>query len=338
MRNALVLAALFAAASAVAAAPAEPAYTIRVDQVLGASGADYFFGDITSVVEDSRGDVYVADNSRMCVHKLGPDGAYLARLGQAGDGPADLMRNFALAIDDSDRIWVAGMGSRVEVVDTDWKPLASFQRTHPASWARSLAVFPDGGCAIAAEGTLPRTTVDLYRPDHAYFTSTSRAFTFGTGLPHHLESPFVGGVVAVGTTGPTATLYYAQLAPYLLRTFTEEGTPVDSTTVGGADFVPAPAPPEVDGDRVSYRGGPLTSGIAVLDDGTMAVSCYNPLTGDAGTALYCLYDAGLQFLGSVTDPHRSRLAGRARDGAAWLTVTGGSGTEVWRVRFVKTGE
>jgi len=309
---------LAAAASAAEPVPADLRFV--PDLGIGGEGAAddaYFLATVGSVVEDSRGNVYVGETKQECVFAFAPDGAFLRRMGRAGDGPADLMRHFTLAIDRADRIHVAGMGSRVEIVAADWTPIASFTRAHPTAVVRGVAVLPDGGFVIGAADVEGWTAVDRYGADHAHAGSFAPLLAPESGVPRRLMYPFVGGDVAAG---PDGRIVYAQMAPFLLRTYTAAGAPLDSTTAGGADFVPPLPAPEIGENRVSYRGGPMVNGVAVLGDGSIVVTAGRHLDEETVESLCCLYDADLHLRGRRIATEWRRVVGTAADNRVYFAV------------------
>ena len=315
------------------AAVQAPGLGLEVDLVLDDETEDYFIGRISSVVEDSRGDIYIADPSQESVLRFSAGGDFIGMLGTAGSGPGTIMPQFALAVSRDDRFYLTGQGGRVEILDAAWHSLVSLGRENPASSARGIAVFPDGGFAVAAAGQSTDTTVDLYGPDGSFRQSVSRAFTFDKGYPRRIERPFVGGAIAIG---PSGKLYYAQMAPYLVRVFSQSAGQIDSTTVGGDEFVGYPDEPVMDGDSIAYRMSSRTSGIVVLDDGTVLVSAFQVESEETGKALYCAYDEDLEFLGSVEDPHLSWLVGKGRGNKAYLRAIGETGHPVLRAALTFT--
>lgn len=77
------------------------------------------FGLVTDTVEDSRGNVYVAeygDYDR--IQKFSPDGRFLFEWGGHGSQPGQFIRPQNLAVDELDRIWVAdACNDRIQVFD-----------------------------------------------------------------------------------------------------------------------------------------------------------------------------------------------------------------------------
>jgi DNA-binding beta-propeller fold protein YncE len=78
------------------------------------------FGFVTDVVDDSQGNLYVAEYGDWDrVQKFTPEGKFLLQWGSHGEQPGQFRRPQNLAIDRHDRIWVAdACNHRIQVFDT----------------------------------------------------------------------------------------------------------------------------------------------------------------------------------------------------------------------------
>ncbi len=78
------------------------------------------FGFVTDVVEDSQGNLYVAEYGQWDrVQKFSPGGKFLLQWGSHGERPGQFRRPQSMAIDRQDRIWVAdACNHRIQVFDT----------------------------------------------------------------------------------------------------------------------------------------------------------------------------------------------------------------------------
>jgi len=78
------------------------------------------FGFVTDVVDDSQGNLYVAEYGDWDrVQKFSPDGRFLLQWGSHGEQPGQFRRPQNMAIDHHDRIWVAdACNHRIQVFDT----------------------------------------------------------------------------------------------------------------------------------------------------------------------------------------------------------------------------
>jgi DNA-binding beta-propeller fold protein YncE len=79
------------------------------------------FGFITDVIDDSEGNLYVAEYGQSDrIQKFSADGAFILQWGSHGSEPGQFRRPQNLAIDDQNRIWVAdACNHRIQIFDTD---------------------------------------------------------------------------------------------------------------------------------------------------------------------------------------------------------------------------
>lgn len=313
------------------AADPVPSLTLAPDLVLGAPGTEdaYILDGISSVVEDSHGNIYVMDSKAPALHKFGLDGALLATLTATGEGPGDLNSMPTIAIDAQDRIHVAGMGGRVQVLTPELRHAATFERAHPARIARSLAIFPDGRLAVTAIDPERHLTIHLHDAKGAHLRSFCESYAAGRDLPRHMEVTYGGGLVAPAADG---RLLYVQMTPYLVRILDLEGRVLRETDAGGAGFVPEPEVPEVKDGRMRMRFGSMTSGIAPLPGGQILVSAMQRDDAGAPRSLLCLYDADLKLLARHQADGLTMVAGHGAGGRVYLHEVGDEGTRVLRVR------
>jgi DNA-binding beta-propeller fold protein YncE len=83
------------------------------------------FGLVRDVVQDSRGNYYVAEMGEYDrIQKFSPDGQFLLQWGSHGRGPGQFARPESLAVDEKDQIWVAdACNHRIQVFDSGGKLL-----------------------------------------------------------------------------------------------------------------------------------------------------------------------------------------------------------------------
>jgi DNA-binding beta-propeller fold protein YncE len=83
------------------------------------------FDLVADAVQDSEGNYYISEygeNDR--IQKLSPDGRFICQWGGHGSEPGQFARPQCLAVDESDRIWVADeCNHRIQVFDRDGKLL-----------------------------------------------------------------------------------------------------------------------------------------------------------------------------------------------------------------------
>ena len=290
---------------------------LEVNLVLGGEDEadEYILGRVSSVVEDSEGNIYVSDVEQLAILKFASSGRFLASMTSVGDGPGDLMRYASLAIDSRDRLYFSGQGGRVEIVDSNFDPIESFQRANPAEMVRAISVLGNGSVVVSVKNMGKETTIDLYSPSHVYVGSFSDSFGKGKDLSWHVTNPYTGGDIAL--LSPT-TLVYAQMAPYSIRAFDSAGRLIVETSDGGADYVPEPPMPKIEGDRVTYRTPPLTTGAAAVFSGNVLVSSHRLDEDDQGHTLLCLYDQNLVLLGLRESNGSEFVVGSAPSGEVFV--------------------
>jgi hypothetical protein len=322
---------LACALSPQAAHAGEPNLVLDADLTLGGAEVsdEYFFGSVSSVVEDSKGNIYVLDRNLPALMKFSREGALQQVLDNAGDGPGDLMSHPSAAIDSHDRIYIVGQGSRVEILDAKLTHVGSFERRNAVDLPRAIAVFADGSVVICVRGRQDETIIDLYGPDHMYRKSFSDNFVTGKNMPWYVGTTYIGGDLAI--MAPDA-LVYAQMAPYAIRKFDKAGTLLVETRAGGADYVPEPPMPEVDGDRITYHMFPATSGIVALSNGHVLVTSFSRGENDAGRSLLCLYDSNVALVAVGSSAGFESVVGSGRDGAVYLYRKGEEHNVVVRAR------
>jgi sugar lactone lactonase YvrE len=78
------------------------------------------FGLVTDAVEDSNGNLYVAEYGEYDrIQKFAPDGKFLLQWGGHGSEPGQFRRPQNMAVDEEDRIWVAdACNHRIQVFNT----------------------------------------------------------------------------------------------------------------------------------------------------------------------------------------------------------------------------
>lgn len=331
MATATFLLGALAIAAAAAAADQVPTLVITPDLVLGGPESDeeYILADISGVVEDSHGNIYVLDGRTPALYRFSPGGALLGTLNAVGEGPGDLVNHGVIAIDGQDRIHVAGVGGRVQVLTPELSHAAVYERTHPAVFARSLAIVPGGGLAFVGIDAVRHQTIHLQDAGGAHLRSFCDSYGAGRDVPARVENVYGGGQVAATSGG---LLAYVQLAPYLVRVLDLEGKVLRQTDAGGAAFVVDPGLPEVNGDRTTFRFRGMSTGIAALTDGRILVSAVQ--RDDAGTpsSLLCLYDAELNLLARHERDGLVMVKGQGAGGRAYVTQVDDDGTRVLRAR------
>ena len=80
----------------------------RLQRLIGTDSgpAPYMFGDISSVVVDSAGTVFVADRMENEVSVFSSTGDFRFHIGRSGSGPGELQAPCCLMLGGGDELWV----------------------------------------------------------------------------------------------------------------------------------------------------------------------------------------------------------------------------------------
>lgn len=209
---------------------ARPGVTIGVLE----GDAAYAFGDITSVVADEAGRVYVADRIGSLVRVYGPDGGYLATIGREGEGPGEFLWPADLSFGPDGTLYVrdtrritrlapAVPGAIPDSTGSTW-PIPGYGNTS----SRRSAVAPDGRYFYPAR----RFPVDG-TPQHFYLVFGGD----GDAGPDTLRVPPLAGMestmtahymVSAGTGRMVYGLSRAPFSPGPSWTVTPEGAVLSS--------------------------------------------------------------------------------------------------------------
>ncbi len=94
---------------------ASPKVRLEPIRVIGDADTDdenLAFNMPNDLVEDGRGNIYIADSANARIQKLDKDGAFIATLGRRGQGPGEFTSVRSLAIDPDDRLYAFDAGQR----------------------------------------------------------------------------------------------------------------------------------------------------------------------------------------------------------------------------------
>ncbi len=272
------------------------AIRFQPDLVLG-NTEDELIGVVTTVVEDSKGNIYAADVGFRCVQKYSPAGALLETFGTAGEGPGELMVPFVMAIDNDDQLYFAGVGGRVAVWTTDGTFVSEFRRVHPGT-AKSIRVGDAGLVYLATLDVLEQTTIDVYSAKGEHTASFGESYAAGTAVDRRSESFFGGGYLDLL---PDGTIAFTQSAPYKISLRKPTGELIRETTEGGKHFVPEPPEPDFTKATVTVTFPPSSVEITAVGNRLLNCAIGNNENQSAETLL-TLYDGELRLIGKTVLP------------------------------------
>ena len=126
------------------------------------------FGLVTDVVEDSQGNLYVAEYGEYDrIQKFSPDGEFILQWGGHGSEPGRFIRPQNMAIDAEDNIWVAdACNHRIQVFDTEGNliKLWGVEGSEPGRlyYPYDILLTPDGNILVCEYGN---NRVQKFTPD-----------------------------------------------------------------------------------------------------------------------------------------------------------------------------
>ena len=258
---------------------------------------DAAIGVVLEVVEDSRGRLYCADSGFGTIQVFDAEGNFLEQLAEPGEGPGKLMIPFVMAIDGKDRLYIAGVGGRVAVWDTDGNHIGEYRRRNPSGTVRSIAVAPNGDVILAAYDAGSNTFADVYGADEQ--------FRFSIRSPRdaiereNVDDPeaaqfFGGGSIDVE---PDGSILYTQQFPFLIQRFSAEGELLGETTAGGSDWLPSPPAPERHQRTFSLQLPGRSIDIRRVGDHVLNTAIRH--VDGARQTLLTLYDANLDLVATT---------------------------------------
>ncbi len=185
------------------------------------TGADYeVFGRIMDIAINSAGHILVLDNSCFCVREFDEDGRYVRSMGRQGEGPGEFSFPSALAIDRSDRVYVADAGGRVDVFDSSGAYLTQFKHVHPGNIIRAIRVAPNGTIFVSCFEPVDQQIIHEYDSSYHFMRSFCDSYAIGQDLDVRIEGVFAGGPIDIG---PDSNIYFSQMLPYEITKYSPDG-------------------------------------------------------------------------------------------------------------------
>lgn len=221
-------------------------------------------GRVTDVAIDSSGNIYVLDAGFHKIHVFDEDGTFLSDMGREGEGPAEFRSPSCLAIDDQDRIYVAGRSDRIVAMDRNGMSLGSISRTmsYPI---RSMRCGDDGSVFVCYMDVVKQTIIHKYTDPLGEPTLTASfcdSYAVGRDIDTQIERVYGGGFIDIGDNGH---IYYVQMAPQLVRIFEQDGDLVEEHEVRFAES-PWPPEPDLTRSRVVFTAPPMATCVVALSD------------------------------------------------------------------------
>lgn len=225
-------------------------------------GEDYVFGRIFDVTADSRGRILILDNGFSRVQVYDSTGAFIQSIGRKGEGPGEFAFPTAIDVDDLDNLYVASRG-RISVFNRDGRFVEEFRHRNPDSNVRSLRIDLGVGIYLSCLDILEQKVLHKYDSNYEFVRSFCDSYAAGEDVDLRIEQTYGGGAIDLG---PDGKIFYTQMTPYEIRTFSPNGEPL-LVVHRENDFV-EPAPTHVPPDgrmNLGVRSG--SSAIVTTRDG-----------------------------------------------------------------------
>ncbi len=261
--------------------------------VLGSQDGDDAFGRIADIAVDSRGRWIILDAGFCRVQVYDPDAMTMTTVGRQGEGPGEFIAPFALAVDASDDIYVAGQGGHIVGFAPDGEPIGGFRHELQGGGIITRMRIVPAGFYLASFDPVTRTMVHRYDGKHDYVSSFSASWS--VVKPMQPDEAFMAcyGTIDVDAGG---NVLYTQGVPYEVRKFSPDGKRL-LTIHRQNDFMFPPAV-ERTKDGVSFRSFGGSAAVLALPGGRiMNVAVVVPRDNEARRVTYLdLFDADGRLL------------------------------------------
>jgi len=98
------------------------------------------FYKISTVVKDSKGNIYILDSGNFRVQKFNPQGKYLSTIGRKGLGPGEFGISYDMDIDENDNLYVCDhRNARVQIFSSDGRYYNSIRTDYLMAKLRLLS-------------------------------------------------------------------------------------------------------------------------------------------------------------------------------------------------------
>lgn len=256
------------------------------------------FFQVTSIIADREGNIYVCEFSDCSIKKFDEFGGYIKSFAEKGSGPGELYMPSKMAFDNSDHLNVIDYGNRrINKYSED----GSFINSVKIEIGRSpsgFAVDDEGHYYISAYDQETDKTIQKFSP------AGKKIITFGE--PVHFQKPVDLLSRAQKVTisqGPLviykSKIYYSQRNPYEIRIYSLEGQ-LETVIFRENDFI-LPMKASSDGRSISYEIPPMSIYIGVVENKILNVASVSKKESKFDNAqVFDLFNLEGELLTSIT--------------------------------------
>ncbi len=216
-----------------------------IDISIGVEADDdrYMFGAIADVCIVKDGCIFVLDRGFKRVQVYGPDGSYLNTIGRAGPGPGEFQYPAAIALDDTDLLYVL---DRYDIIIYNRKGeyLSQFRpEIKGAGMPRSIAIDFSENIIITRYDVFDETVIHAYDKHHRKIIDFGDPYSKGLEDDAGVQSMVAGGQVSVDSKG---RIVYSQALPYEIRRY-DQNFALELLILRDNDFMSPPIKEDVGG-------------------------------------------------------------------------------------------
>lgn len=260
----------------------------------------FILGQISSalkVITEEGPRLLLADQKFNHIKLFTFSGDFVSTLGQAGEGPGDIPSHFLVTVDSENRLYVAGMGATVSLLNSDGTWLKHFKRGDPFNIVQDIKVDAAGNLYLVAPNLSNHFLIHKYAPNqegYDYVTSFGESYVLASrSYDPKGEQYYAGGSIDISQDG---YLYFSQRVPFKLQKYTLDGKLIlsceEGDNIDGKEFVPEP--PEIEygpGGRMRLKFPAISAHIWCLLGDRILNCAYSPEMDGRRTTLITVHNA-----------------------------------------------
>lgn len=240
---------------------------LQTELTIGVRDGDerLMFGRPTKVVVDSKDNIYVLDHGYQRIRKYNEKGEYLLTVGRQGEGPGEYPNPLTIAIDQQDRLYVAGLGTRIIIYDESGEYLKEFKHDFPGSVIKSLAADSRNNVYLVCIDLVDQNMIHKYNDRGEHLASFCESYAAGLSIDTRVENLYAGGAISIDSMD---NILYTQAVPYEIRKYNPDGKLLAKIFRENTFLPPPPDLAVNDGGRVVVSAPTTSTAVIVFDDGT----------------------------------------------------------------------